>query len=718
MATRWSAILLSTCLALPGGLALAAVPIDGDDIGGVVSGPKGPEAGVWVIAETRDLQTKFSRVVVTDDQGRYVIPDLPEAKYEVWVRGYGLVDSAKATASPGKQLDLKAVAAPDAKAAAQYYPADYWLSMLHIPAKSEFPGTGPRGNGIAEGMKSQQQWVDRVLTSACQTCHQMGNKATREIPEGLGRFENSVAAWGRRTESGQAGSIMSNMLASFGRQRVLEMYANWTDRIAAGEVPKQTPPRPSGAERNVVITNWDYGDAKGYLHDGVSTDKRNPTVNANGPIYGVPENASDRIAVLDPVANKSYSLTVPLRDPNTPYAQPMKPQQPSAYWGDEAIWDSKTSPHSNMMDQKGRVWTTSIIRPRDNPAWCKEGSNHPSAKAFPLATSSRQLNFYDPATGKFTLIDTCFSTHHVQHASTADNTAWVSTPGGEVAGWVNMKVLDETGDEQKAQGWTAFVLDTNGNGQRDDYAEPDAPVDPKKDKRIRAGFYAVVENPVDHTIWGSVLSFPGAIVRLDLGANPPSTTLTEIYEVPWGDPRATAKGYTPRGIDVDRNGVIWVNLSGSGHIASFDRRKCKGPLNGPTATGKQCPEGWSSWRLPGPAFEGVDDMGAATANYYIWVDQFDTFGLGRNVPIVMGNGSDSLLAFLPDQEKFVILRVPYPISFYAKLIDGRIDDAKAGWKGKGLWASSGTRAPWHVEGGQGERPKLTKFQLRPDPLAH
>ena len=141
------------------------------------------------------------------------------------MRGYGLVDSAKITASPGRQLDLQAVAAPDAKAAAQYYPADYWYSMLHIPAKSEFPGTGPRGNGIAEGMKSQQQWVDRVMTSACQTCHQLGNKATREIPEGLGRFENSVAAWARRTESGQAGSIMSNMLASFSRQRVLEMLS-------------------------------------------------------------------------------------------------------------------------------------------------------------------------------------------------------------------------------------------------------------------------------------------------------------------------------------------------------------------------------------------------------------------------------------------------------------------------------------------------------------
>jgi hypothetical protein len=119
------------------------MPFDPDDLTGVVSGPKGPEGGVWVIAETADLPTKFVRIVVTDDQGRYLLPDLPVASYQVWVRGYGLVDSPKTTATPGRRLDLKAVAAPDAKAAAQYYPAGYWFSMIHVPEASEFPGTGP-----------------------------------------------------------------------------------------------------------------------------------------------------------------------------------------------------------------------------------------------------------------------------------------------------------------------------------------------------------------------------------------------------------------------------------------------------------------------------------------------------------------------------------------------------------------------------------------------
>ena len=132
-----------------------AVRIDADDIGGVVTGAKGPEAGVWVIAETTDLPTKMAKIVVTDDQGRYVMPDLPKASYSVWVRGYGLVDSPKVKAVPGKILNLKAVPAPSEAAAAEYYPAIYWYSMLKIPDKSEFPGTGEKGNGIAENLKSQ-----------------------------------------------------------------------------------------------------------------------------------------------------------------------------------------------------------------------------------------------------------------------------------------------------------------------------------------------------------------------------------------------------------------------------------------------------------------------------------------------------------------------------------------------------------------------------------
>src|SRR5688572_31652394 len=122
--------------------ASAQVNVGNSDIGGVVTGRSGPEAGVWVVAETTDLPTKFARIVVTDDRGRYLIPDLPKANYSVWVRGYGLVDSPRMRAVPGKNLNLKAVAASSPAAAAQYYPAAHWLSLMEVPAASEFPGTG------------------------------------------------------------------------------------------------------------------------------------------------------------------------------------------------------------------------------------------------------------------------------------------------------------------------------------------------------------------------------------------------------------------------------------------------------------------------------------------------------------------------------------------------------------------------------------------------
>src|SRR4029078_1207087 len=132
------------------------VAIDPDDIGGVVRGASGPEAGVWVIAETRDLPVRYIKSVVTDDQGRYVIPDLPKANYDVWVRGYGLVDPPKVKSEPGKQLNLTAVVAPNEAEAAKYYPAIYWYSMLQIPAADQF---GPDNKlGIPEKIK-QTDWL-------------------------------------------------------------------------------------------------------------------------------------------------------------------------------------------------------------------------------------------------------------------------------------------------------------------------------------------------------------------------------------------------------------------------------------------------------------------------------------------------------------------------------------------------------------------------------
>ncbi len=701
--TAWPAGLLAQQSTDP------AIQVGASDLGGVVTSANGPEAGVWVIAETTDLPTKFSKIVVTDDRGRYVMPELPKASYSVWVRGYGLVDSPKVRTVPGKTLNLNAATAPSAAAAAEYYPAIYWYSMLRVPDRSEFPGTGPDGNGINPALASQEQWLDIVKTNGCNGCHSLGTRAMRAIPRELGTFASSTEAWQRRIQSGQALTQMTTNLGRMGAPRALKLFADWTDRIAAGELPTSKPMRPQGVERNVVLTLWDWAGAKDYLHDEVSTDKRNPRLHANGPIFGATEESTDLFPVLDPVKHKVTQVRMLVRDPATPSSK-QNPMLPSPFWGDERIWDSQTSMHNPMLDEKGRVWFTSRVGPAANPDFCKRGSEHPSAKLTPVESSNRHLSVYEPKTGKITLIRTCFPTHHLVFAEDANNTLWTSAGGPQsgVIGWLNRKMFDATGDEVRSQGWTALILDTNGNGKRDeDYVEPNQPVDPAKDKRIVAAFYGIGVNPNDGTIWGTVLGFPGYVIRLDPGSNPPATALAEVFEPP-------LPGYGPRGMDIDRRGVVWTPLS-SGHMASFDRKKCRGPLNGPTATGKQCPEGWTLYPFPGPQLANVSETGSAEASYYTWVDQFDTFGLGRDVPMATGNLNESLLALV--NGTFVNLRVPYPLGFYTKWMDGRIDDPGAGWKGKGLWATVSTRAPFHMEGGKGTTSKVVKFQLRPDPLA-
>jgi hypothetical protein len=680
----------------------AAVNIDADDIGGVVTSAKGPEGGVWVIAETTDLPTRFAKIVVTDDQGRYVIPDLPKANYSVWVRGYGLVDSPKVKAIPGKILDLKAVIAPNEAAAAQYYPSIYWYSMMKIPDKSEF---GDKGK-IPEKL-TQNGYLNLMKSNGCANCHSIGNRAMRTFPSNvpfpLGKFRTSEEAWFRRIQSGQGGHPMfQTALKEFGGA-VLPYLANWTDRIAKGELPHAKPPRPQGVERNIVVTTWDWLDDKHYLHDLIASDRRFPTVNAYGPVYGSTELSVDIIPILDPKTHSTKNFPTPVRDPDTPVSMEEKPMQPSPYWGEEQVWTSKANNHNGMFDRKGRVWFAAAVRGPNNPAFCKKGSDHPSAKVFPLERTNRHLSILDPKTMEYTFIDTCFGTHHLQFD--ANDVLWTSG-GGQVVGWFDMKIYDQTGDAVKAQGWTPMILDTNGNGKRDAYVEPNQPVDPTKDKRISTGFYAVMPSPADGSVWGSVRTFPGAVVRIAPGQNPSETALAEIYNIP-------LPGFGIRGADIDKQGVVWASLA-SGHLASFDRRKCKGPLNGPKATGDHCPEGWSFYQYPGPGFEGIGDN-SAESSYYSWVDQHNTFGLGEDVPMSTANLYNGLVAL--KDGKMILLRVPYPLGFYAKGFDGRIDDPKAGWKARGLWSSSGDRTPWLMENGKGSKPLAVHFQLRPDPLA-
>ena len=662
-----------------------------NEIGGTVTSTRGAEAGVWVIAESPDFKTRFAKIVVTDEAGRFLLPDLPGAKYRVWVRGYGLADSPKTEATPGHSLKLTADVAPDAATAAKVYPAAYWYAMMKIPEESEVATLSGGRNGYLMWMKNM----------GCVGCHQLGNLATRTIPPSLGKVSSSQDAWLKRLQSGQAGIQMINIVQGALAGVPIHYLSDWTDRIAAGELPAEAPRRPSGIERNVVATVRDWSDDKAYLHDLSSTDRRHPTVNANGLIYGSPELSTDNFPILDPVRNTATTFKAPVRDADTPTTHDDPVLRASPYWGEERIWDSRAVAHNPMMDAAGRVWYTARVRAADNPGFCKKGSAQPSAQDFPIDSSDRQLAVYAPASGKYTFVDTCYSTHHLQFSEDSNDTLWTSG-GHEVIGWLDTRKFDRTGDAAASQGWAPFVLDTNANGKRDAWVEPGQQADATHDQRLAVSVYAIMPNPADGSVWGSVaFRFPGALIRFD-----PRTRLSEIYNVP-------APGFGVRGADIDAQGVVWVSLA-SGHLGEFDRRKCKGPLNGPTATGDHCPEGWSFHRLPGPSFVNVPQM-SVESSYYTWVDQHDTLGLGANVPIATGNLFDGVHALVGGQ--FVTLRIPYPLDFYAKGIDGRIDDAAAGWKGRGLWVTSGDRTPWHKEGGKGTKPLVVHFQVRPSPLA-
>ena len=490
----------------------------------------------------------------------------------------------------------------------------------------------------------------------------------------------------------------------------LKYFGDWTDRVAKGELPFAKPPRPQGVERNVVVTTWDWGTEKQYLHDLISSDKRNPTVNANGLLYGSPEYATDHLPVLDPKTAKVTYITPP-EGADVPeafgpgHAAIEKPMAPSAYWGMEQVWDTKFDNHNDMFDSQGQALDDRNQSRARHAGVLPQGLGQSVCQGVP----DRQQRA--PA-GDVRSEDAEVHLHRyvLRHAPSAirlrqGQHAVDLAAAATLAGWLDTKVFDETGSAEKAQGWAPFVLDTNGNGQLDDYTEPGQPADPNKDMRIGgSGTYAVMPNPVDGSVWFTVNVFAGkgGVARFD-----PKTKLTEVYYIPM-------PGFGPRGGDIDGKGVVWVSLA-SGHLGSFDRTKCKGPLNGPKATGDHCPEGWTFYKYPGPGFQGIGDN-SAEASYYTWVDQHNAVGLGNNVPISTANESDGFAALV--NGKMVSLRIPYPLGFYAKGLDARIDDPNAGWKGRGLWSSEGDRTPWLKEGGKGMTPMAVHIQIRPDPLAH
>ena len=730
-------------------------------ITGTVRSSQGPEAGVWVISETKDLPTNFIKIVVTDDNGKFLVPDLPAGTYSVWVRGYGLVDSKPVQLKPGaRDVMLNADVARTPQEAAKVYPGNYWLSLLEPPARDKFPGTGqpPQGNGVGPAMQSQEMWINS-LKSDCNFCHQLGNALTRDVEhvfKAKPELKTHEDAWEWRLGTGVRGTAMYAVLTRQGKDASLHAFADWTTRIAKGDVP-QAPPRPKGIERNLVITEWDWGDDHSFMHDEITTDKRNPRVNGGGAVYAVSA-GHGQLVMLDPKRNVTESIDIPERAPReTVPSRFPAPTRPSMWWGNEHLWSNPpynpADPHNAMLDSQGRVWMTSKIRPDQDASWCSDPKNK-FADWFPLQRSGRQASFYDPKTKKFTLIDTCYATHHLQFDNDADNTVYFNELVGPIFGWIDSKVYDQTfaqtndpvKSEQAAVGWCGQVLDTNGDGKitkpwnvvgrgqlavtyagdttggggapapggaargagRGGRGAP-APFDPKLDTMVSYSLYSVIPSPVDDSVWGVSEQFPGMLVRLERGNNPPSSCKTLIFKVP--DP-----GIDPRGVDIDTNGVVWTALAASSHLASFDIRKCK-DLKGPAkADGSQCKEGWTLYQTDGPKLKGTNIP--ADFHYYNWVDQFNTSGLGANMPWATGSNSDSLLMLDPKTGKWLTFRVPYPLGFYSRGMDGRIDDPNGGWRGRGLWANYGTHFVWHIEGGKGTKGKMVHFQIRPNPTAN
>ena len=568
---------------------------------------------------------------------------------------------------------MVAVPAPTAKAAADYYPANYWYALLEPPPKSDFPGTGRNGNGIPEVNKTQGAWLGNIkMTNACTQCHQMGTKVTRELSPMLkSKFTSSVDAWDYRIQMGISGAYMNSSLGPVGR-KALNVFANWSDRIEKGELPP-VPPRPQGQERNIVVTQWEWSTEKTFVHDAISTDRRNPTVNGYGVVLGVEELSGDWLTILDPVKNTSRRIPVPVHDDKLPYAWAQDMPEPSPFWGDEIIWKGKLAPHNPMGDHKGRLWVT----------------------------ARHGCHVYDPKTDRTTHVPECRLGGHLQISD--DDVFWAG------ANYFDVRKYD-AGDAKGAAGRVDPVVDLNGNGKADfPGTNASEALDPARDWAVAAGGYSTIVNPADGTVWYSRLGTPGSITRLD-----PKTKLLEIYEPPFNNPKSKVSGYLPHGIDVDRsNGVIWVGLN-SGHYAAFDRRKCAGPLNGPAATGQHCPEGWTLHQAPGPQFKTVEWPGSADSYYLNWVDWFNTSGFGNNTPMANGSSSDALYARV--NGKFVTMRVPYPMGFHTRGMDGRVDDPNAGWKGKGIWTTHAGQSGWHQEGGKSERPKVIKFQVRSTPL--
>ena len=253
--------------------------------------------------------------------------------------------------------------------------------------------------------------------------------------------------------------------------------------------------------------------------------------------------------------------------------------------------------HNQMMDEKGRVWFDGARPSAGEPGLLQGGLGSSVGESIPAERASRHLSMYDPASGKFTLISTCFPTHHLIFAEDANNTLWTSPAAS--AGPAACRLAqpqDVRGDRRrkKSQGWTPFVLDTNGNGKRDEYVEPDKPVDPTKDKRVVVSLLHGRRESGRWSIWGRRWDIPVHRPRR-AGSGPDAHRAHRDLRAAVPGLRAARRRHRPQ------RRVLGVARERPSR--QFDRRKCK-VLNGPTATGKHCPEGWTLHRVARAAVQG------------------------------------------------------------------------------------------------------------------
>jgi hypothetical protein len=652
---------LACLLAFGVGSKLVGKPTpDGSNfLEGVVINSAGskPEAGVWVIAETSSLSTPYRKIVATNDEGRFVVPDLPKGEYQVWVRGYGLKDSKPEPAAIGKPVKLQVVNAATPQEAAKNYPSNYWFSLWQPPAQEELP----------KQYKSRDEWI-AAMKLGCDLCHQLGIKEVRNHTS-AGEYD---AAW-------RLAPVMNGTADRLGRDALARSLGDWGSRIDGGEVPPM-PPRPTGVERNIVVTQWQWGEWNGYFHDEISTDKRNPTLYPNGKVYGL-DIGRDLLWVLDPKANSVASFKVPVRQPG------FDKEEAFHSW---SVYHRIASPHNPMMDDKGRVWITQVIRDEDDahyPKWgdgvrvYEGGKEPPKAEegAAPDASQNaeaggrhhRQLSYFDTKTEKFVTVDTAYGTHHLQFDQ--QGRIWTSIDSVGL-GMFDPSKFDPEHPDTEAQAQKLFIK-----------------VSPTTGKPVSGGGYGIAVNPADGTVWRAMPSAGGPGNKLN--EFDPKTNTFKDYPLP-------APGRGPRGVDASTDGIIWF-ATGSGHLGRLDPHT----------------EKFTYWPMPGPKLKGTgDETGPADFAYYIWVDQFDVLGLGKNTPIVTGTNSDSLLAFNPATEKWTIIRMPYPLGFFSRGMDGRVDDPNTGWKGRGLWANYSMDPTRFIE--KTRMPYINHIQLRPDPLAH